>query len=85
MTPQSNPSQRQQAYPAAPRISADRARRDLAASSKPFRSILAINAPLSPDPSRPLRDFVAGAWPSYGELERLISAVDAAIAAMKAT
>lgn len=36
----------------------------------PFARIWAINAPLNPDPARPVSQFIAGAWPSMADAKR---------------
>ena len=42
----------------------------LRAALIPFARIWAVNAPLAPDPSRPVAQFVAGAWPTMADAKR---------------
>lgn len=39
-----------------------------------FRSVLAINEPLDIPDDTPLRDILPGAWPTMGDLRRLVEA-----------
>lgn len=45
-------------------------------ASECFERIYLINKVLNPDDERPVRDYIPGAWPTMGELRRLLEVAE---------
>lgn len=49
---------------------------NLLKAAEPFKRVLAINHPwLNNSDDRPLRDFIPGVWPTWGEYKLLMTAI----------